>query len=125
MREVIARDCFKGTFAQFLAFRRSDPQFYAKTPRGLLATSAWLAKKVDGQLQHVLGTLPRYRYTILPVADDIAPNYTSARGGLEACYFNTYDLPSRPLYNLPALVLHECAPEIGRASCRESGCPYV
>src|SRR3546814_18864941 len=75
-----------------------------------MATSAWLAKKVDGQLQHVLGTLPRYRYTILPVADDIAPNYTSARGGLEACYFNTYALPSRPLSNLPALVLHECAP---------------
>ena len=41
---------------------------------------------------------------------DIAPNYTSARGGLDACLFNTYDLPSRPLYNIPALVLHECAP---------------
>ena len=23
---------------------------------------------------------------------------------------NTYDLPTRPLYNIPALTLHECAP---------------
>lgn len=110
MREVVARAGFEGTFEEFLAYLRSDPQFYARTPRELLATAAYVAKKVDGQLKHVLGTLPRYRFTILPVADDIAPNYTSGRGGLDACWFNTYDLPSRPLYNLPALVLHECSP---------------
>ncbi|MEN1956296.1 DUF885 domain-containing protein [Luteimonas changyuni] len=110
MREVMARAGFEGTFEEFLAYLRSDPKFYAQTPRELLATAAYVAKKVDGQLKHVLGTLPRYRFTILPVADDIAPNYTAGRGGLDACWFNTYDLPSRPLYNLPALVLHECSP---------------
>ena len=41
---------------------------------------------------------------------DIAPPCTSARRAEAACLFNTYDLPSRPLYNIPALVLHECAP---------------
>ena len=110
MREVMARAGFEGTFEEFLAYLRSDPKFYAKTPRELLANAAYVAKKVDGQLKHVLGTLPRYRFTILPVADDIAPNYTAGRGGLEACWFNTWDLPSRPLYNLPALTLHECSP---------------
>lgn len=110
MREVMARAGFEGSFEEFLAYLRSDPKFYARTPRELLATAAWVAKKVDGQLKHVLGTLPRYRYTILPVADDIAPTYTAGRGGLDACWFNTWDLPSRPLYNLPALVLHECSP---------------
>lgn len=110
MREVMARAGFEGSFEEFLAYLRSDPQFYAKTPRELLANAAYVAKKVDGQLKHVLGTLPRYRFTILPVADDIAPNYTAGRGGLDACWFNTYDLPSRPLYNLPALTLHECSP---------------
>ncbi|MEN1939812.1 DUF885 domain-containing protein [Luteimonas sp. MJ174] len=110
MREVMARAGFEGTFEEFLAYLRSDPKFYAQTPRELLATAAYVAKKVDGQLKHVLGTLPRYRFTILPVADDIAPNYTAGRGGLDACWFNTWDLPSRPLYNLPALVLHECSP---------------
>src|SRR5690554_6973050 len=110
MREVMARAGFEGSFEEFLAYLRSDPKFYARTPRELLATAAYVAKKVDGQLKHVLGTLPRYRFTILPVADDIAPNYTAGRGGLDACWFNTWDLPSRPLYNLPALVLHECSP---------------
>ncbi|NLA69375.1 MAG: DUF885 domain-containing protein [Gammaproteobacteria bacterium] len=110
MHEVMARAGFEGSFEEFLAYLRSEPRFYAKTPRELLSNAAWVAKKVDGQLKHVLGTLPRYRFTILPVADDIAPNYTAGRGGLDACWFNTYDLPSRPLYNLPALVLHECSP---------------
>ncbi len=110
MHEVMARAGFEGSFEEFLAYLRSDPKFYAKTPRELLANAAYVAKKVDGQLKHVLGTLPRYRFTILPVADDIAPNYTAGRGGLDACWFNTWDLPSRPLYNLPALTLHECSP---------------
>ena len=110
MKDVMRRAGFQGSFAEFLAFLRTDPRFYAKTPRELLATTAWIAKKVDGQLKHQFGTLPRYRFTIIPVPDDIAPNYTSGRGGLDACLFNTYDLPSRPLYNLPALVLHECSP---------------
>lgn len=42
--------------------------------------------------------------------DAVAPIYTSGRGGLDSCLMNTYDLPSRPLYNLAALTLHECTP---------------
>src|SRR5690606_15222245 len=110
MREVMARAGFEGSFEAFLQFLRTDPQFYAKTPRELIATASYIAKRIDGELNHVIGTLPRYRFTIRPVPDDIEPNYTSGRGGLESCLFNTWDLPSRPLYNLPALVLHECAP---------------
>ena len=110
MREVMTRAGFTGTFEEFLEYLRTDPKFYATTPQQLLSHTAWIAKKIDGELKHVVGTLPRYRFTILPVADDIAPIYTAGRGGLEACFFNTYDLPSRPLYNLPALVAHECAP---------------
>ena len=110
MREVMARSGFQGSFEEFLHYLRTDPKFYATTPEQLLHYTAWIAKKIDGELKHVVGTLPRYRFTIVPVPDDIAPIYTSGRGGLEACLFNTYDLPSRPLYNLPALVAHECAP---------------
>ena len=35
---------------------------------------------------------------------------TAGRGGASTYWLNTYDLPSRPLYNLPALTLHESAP---------------
>ena len=110
MEQVKRKAGFEGDLPAFIDYLRTDPKFYAKTPRELLGEASLIAKKIDGQLQYVVGTLPRYRFTILPVADDIAPIYTSGRGGLDACFFNTYDLPSRPLYNLPALVLHECAP---------------
>ncbi|MFZ4690760.1 MAG: DUF885 domain-containing protein [Polymorphobacter sp.] len=110
MQATIAQTGFKGSFAEFLAFLRSDPQFYARTPKELLGAAAYAAKRMDGKLKDVFTTLPRYRFTILAVPDAIAPIYTSGRGGLTACLFNTYDLKSRPLYNLTALVLHECVP---------------
>ncbi len=110
MRAVIAATGFEGDMAAFLGFLRSDPRFYAETPRELLAFSALVAKRVDGRLGDTIGFLPRRRFTILPVPDAIAPFYTSGRGGLDSCLMNTYDLPSRPLYNLTALTLHECAP---------------
>jgi uncharacterized protein (DUF885 family) len=110
MQATIKAAGFTGSFAEFLAFLRSDPRFYATTPRELLSFAAYVVVRMDGKLKQVFNTLPRYRFTILPVPDAIAPIYTSGRGGLEACLMNTYDLPSRPLYNLTALTLHECSP---------------
>ncbi|PMQ04735.1 hypothetical protein DyAD56_13035 [Dyella sp. AD56] len=101
---------FKGSFADFLHFLRTDPQFYAKTPDELLMRTAWVAKQVDAQLGKEFGRLPRQRFAIVPVPDDIAPYYTSGRGGPGTYLVNTYDLPSRPLYNMPALTLHESMP---------------
>jgi uncharacterized protein (DUF885 family) len=110
MKATIASTGFKGSFAEFLRFLRTDPQFYARTPQELLGFSAYVAKRMDGRLKDVFNVLPRYRFTIRPVPDAIAPIYTSGRGGLEACMMNTYDLKSRPLYALTALTLHECVP---------------
>ena len=110
MKATMKATGFAGTFPEFLAFMRTDPQFYAKTPRELLSYAAYVTKKMDGKLKDSFSFLPRYRFTIRPVPDAIAPIYTSGRGGLESCLFNTYDLPSRPLYNLTALALHECIP---------------
>ncbi|MGP1664601.1 MAG: DUF885 domain-containing protein [Rhodanobacter sp.] len=110
MLEVMKESGFKGSFAEFLQFLRTDPQFYAKTPDELLMRSAWIAKEVDGKLSSLFGHLPRARFTIKPVPADIAPYYTSGRGGPDTYLVNTYDLPSRPLYNVPALTLHESYP---------------
>ncbi|WP_049623447.1 DUF885 domain-containing protein [Frateuria defendens] len=101
---------FQGSFEAFLQFLRSDPQFYARTPDELLMRTAWVAKQVDGQLGRYFGRLPRQRFAIVPVPADIAPYYTSGRGGADEYLVNTYDLPSRPLYNMPALTLHESYP---------------
>lgn len=101
---------FTGTMAEFFAFLRTDPQFYAKTPRELLSYSAYVAKKADWKLSETIGLLPRHRHGIRPVPDALAPIYTGGRGGLETCLMNTYNLPARPLYTLAALTLHECTP---------------
>ena len=101
---------FEGSFAEFLSFLRTDPQFYAKTPEELLMRAAWIAKQVDAKLSRFFGLLPRQRFGIAPVPADIAPFWTAGRGGATTYWLNTYDLPSRPLYNLPALTLHESAP---------------
>ncbi|QAU24609.1 DUF885 family protein [Dyella sp. M7H15-1] len=110
MLQTMQQTGFKGSFADFLHFLRTDPRFYAKTPQELLDKTAWVAKEVDGQLSQFFGHLPRERFTIQPVPDSIAPYYTSGRGGPDVYLVNTYDLPSRPLYNMPALTLHESYP---------------
>jgi uncharacterized protein (DUF885 family) len=101
---------FTGDFPAFLTFLRKDPQFYAKTPEELLMRAAWIAKRFDGKASQYFGLLPRARFAIKPVPDDLAPFYTSGRGGPGVYLVNTYNLPGRPLYNLTALTLHESAP---------------
>jgi uncharacterized protein (DUF885 family) len=101
---------FKGDFPAFLAFLRTDPQFQAKTPEELLMRAAWIAKRFDGKASQYFGQLPRARFAIRPVPEDLAPFYTAGRGGPGVYLLNTYNLPSRPLYNLTALTLHESAP---------------
>ena len=101
---------FKGSMAEFFQFLRTDPQFYAKTPRELLSYATYVSKKADLKLGETIGFLPRRRHGILPVPEALAPIYTGGRGGLDACLMNTYNLPARTLYTLPALTLHECTP---------------
>ncbi len=118
MDTVMRQVDFKGDRAAFLKFLRSDPRFYAKTPRELLERASFIAKKIDGKLPSEFGKLPRLPYTVKPVPDDIAPKYTSGRyveapeGSTQSGIFwvNTYQLESRPFYNLTALALHESVP---------------
>jgi len=109
---------FKGTFADFLQFLRTDPRFYAKTPHELLAEASFFSKKIDGKLPEYFGKLPRLSYGVAQVPDEIAPRYTGGRysqGSYKnhkagSYWINTYRLESRPLYVLPSLTLHEAVP---------------
>ncbi|PHS24772.1 MAG: DUF885 domain-containing protein [Robiginitomaculum sp.] len=118
MEQVILQSGFEGSFAEFLNFLRTDPQFYAKTPGELLRHAAWIAKKADDQMPKMFNKLPRLPYGVRPVPAAIAAHYTTARywpgsardhraGGYMV---NTYALDQRPLYELPALTLHEAVP---------------
>jgi uncharacterized protein (DUF885 family) len=110
MQTVMRQVKWQRDLPSFLNFLRTDPQFYAKTPQDLLNRAAWIAKTFDGKASTYFGRLPRMRFAIKPVAPDVAPFYTSGRGGPGIYLVNTYDLPSRGLYSLPALTLHESAP---------------
>jgi uncharacterized protein (DUF885 family) len=115
--EAIVREVgFQGGFADFLAFLRTDPQFYARTPEQLLWQAAWITREIDGRMPEFFGRIPRAPYTVKPVPAALAPNYTGGRynpgpiGAAGEYWVNTYALENRPLYVLPSLSLHEAAP---------------
>jgi len=118
MLKIIEELGFKGNFADFLKFLRTDEQFYAKTSAELLMIARDMAKRVDAQLPRFFKTLPRKPYGVAPVPDAIAPKYTTGRyigtskNSTDPGYYwvNTYNLPSRTLYTLPALTVHEAVP---------------
>jgi len=110
MLEVMKQTGFKGGFRAFLRRLNSDPRFQASSPQDLLNRAAWISKVFDGKASQYFGRLPRGRFAIKPVPDDIAPFYTAGRGGPDIYMLNTYNVSQRPLYNLTALTLHESAP---------------
>ena len=109
---------FEGGIEAFVAFLRTDPRFYARTEEELLSRASLIAKKVDGLLPGWFGLLPRTPYGIMPMPAEMAPTGTTARywapprGGNRGGYYwlNTYALDQRPLYELPALTVHEAVP---------------
>ncbi len=102
----------------FIQFLRDNDKFYPKTPRELLEKASFYSKRIDGRLPELFELLPRMPYGIKEIPLFIAPKTTVAyymppsgdgkRGGFY--YLNTYDLRSRPLYNLEALTYHEAVP---------------
>ncbi|MGB3801269.1 MAG: DUF885 domain-containing protein [Lewinella sp.] len=118
MQDVMESTGYEGDFSEFLQFLRTDAQFYATTPAELLERAAWITKRMEGKLPEYFVTLPRMPLTVSPVPASLAPNYTGGRyspGSYRgrragAFWVNTYDLPSRPFYTLPALALHEGVP---------------
>ena len=107
-----------GDFAGFLSFLRTDPQFYATTREDLMEKASEMAKRSDDHLPALFGTLPRTPYGVREVPREIEANYTTGRyfpgsmeNGIAGGYMvNTGKLDQRPLYELPALTLHEAVP---------------
>jgi uncharacterized protein (DUF885 family) len=117
MQKIIDDLGFKGSFADFLEFLRTDEQFYPKTAKELLMFARDIAKRIDAELPKFFKTLPRKPYGVVPVPADLAPNYTGGRysGSYSETtagfyWVNTYNLPSRTLYTIPALTAHEAVP---------------
>ncbi|HEY9420629.1 MAG TPA: DUF885 domain-containing protein [Thermoanaerobaculia bacterium] len=118
MDELIASTGFKGSFEDFLKFLRTDPRFYYDKPEDLLAGYRDISKRIDPGLVKLFGTLPRLPYGVIPIPAYAEKSQTTAyyeQGSLAAArpgYFNanTYDLKSRPKWEMEALTLHEAVP---------------
>jgi uncharacterized protein (DUF885 family) len=118
MRQVMKQVGFAGSIPEFAEKLRQDASLHADTAEELLSTTALILKRIEGELPKLFRTLPRTPFGLLPIPDYIAPSTTAAYympppgDGSRAGYYylNTYDLKSRPKYNLEALSMHEAVP---------------
>jgi uncharacterized protein (DUF885 family) len=119
MQQVMKDADFQGTFPEFLHWLRTDQRFYAQTRQELLEKASEIAKRADGQLPRLFrNALPRLPYDVREVPREIEDQYTTGRyfqgsmaNGVAGGYLvNTGKLDQRPLYELPALTLHEAVP---------------
>ncbi len=117
MVEVAAQAGFE-TREAYIEHLRTDPQYYMTDPDEYLRFAQALAKEIDGWMPKLFGKLPRNPYTVLPIPDAQAPGNTTAyyeRGSLATGRAGIYrlnltELDQRPLWELPALGVHEAVP---------------
>ncbi len=118
MDKVIASTGFKGSFHDFTEFLRTDLRFFYEQPEDLVNGYRVVAKKIDPELAHLFGKLPRLPYGVCVIPEFKAPSQTTAyyqqgapSAGRPGCYFvNTYNLHARPKWEMEALSLHESVP---------------
>jgi uncharacterized protein (DUF885 family) len=118
MEKAIASAGFKGSFHDFTEFLRTDARFFYDKPDDLVNAYRIIAKKIDPELAHLFGKLPRLPYGVCVIPDFKAPSQTTAyyqdgapSTGRPGCYFvNTYKLDARPKWEMEALTLHESVP---------------
>jgi uncharacterized protein (DUF885 family) len=118
MDRIMTKVGFKGRFADFKTFLRTDPRFYYTDADSLVSGYRDVAKRADPELAHLFGTLPRTPYGVRRVPDASAPSQTTAYyepGALAAgrpgnMFANTYMLDARPKWEMEALTLHEAVP---------------
>jgi len=118
MDGLIASTGFKGSFEDFCNFLRTDPRFFYDQPEDLVAGYRDIAKRIDPELVKLFGRLPRLPYGVTAMGDSAAKSAPTAyyvNGSLAAgrpgwFYANTYDLKSRPKWEMEALTLHESVP---------------
>jgi uncharacterized protein (DUF885 family) len=118
MDAIIEKTGFKGSFAEFLSFLRTDRRFYYERGTELLAGYRDISKRVDGELPRLFGRLPRLPYGVMPVPTYAEKSQTTAyyqpgawSFGRPGNFFaNTYQLNTRPKWEMEALTLHEAVP---------------
>lgn len=118
MERVMRQTGFAGTFDQFCEHLRTDSKFFFTSADDLVRAYRDIAKRADPELVKLFATLPRLPYGVVPIPPHAEKSQTTAyyQPGAPAAgrpgyyYVNTYDLPSRPKWEMEALSLHEAVP---------------
>jgi len=118
MDSVMTSIGYKGTFAQFTNFLRTDPKFFFTDSADLVRAYRDIVKRIDPELIHLFGHLPRLPYGVATIPSYSAKSATTAYyqpGSYEAgrpgyYYVNTYALDTRPKWEMEALSSHEAVP---------------
>ena len=118
MDKIIKETGFKGNFADFSKYLRTEPKFYYKDTDSLLTGYRDICKRIDPELARLFGKLPRLPYGVRPVPSYSEKSQTTAYyqpGSPDAgrpgwYYANTYALETRPKWEMEALTLHEAVP---------------
>jgi len=118
MEAVKAETGFDGSMQEFFTFLRTDPRFFYTDPEELLRDYRDIAKRIDPELVKQFGRLPRLTYGVIPVPTHSEKTQTTAyyqpgnlKAGRPGYFFaNTYDLKSRPKWEMEALTAHEAVP---------------
>lgn len=110
MQAIIDQVGFKGSYAEFLQFLATDPQFYAADRQDVLEKTAFISMKMYGKLPTFFGHLPRNTFTIKGSASRGAFYMPPPDSRTPGTYFLTSEPKQQPLYNLEALSLHEAVP---------------
>jgi uncharacterized protein (DUF885 family) len=118
MMETMRAAGHGGDLRVFLTFLRDDPRFFLASREQLLTAYRDICKRIDPALTRLFRTLPRLPYGVVPVPAYSEKEQTTAYyhpGSAEAgrpgyFYANTYDLRSRPTWEMEALAAHEAVP---------------
>jgi uncharacterized protein (DUF885 family) len=116
--ERVSREAGYPSREAFIQHLRTDPSYYPTSAQQLIAASATFNKEVDYWLPRLFGTLPRLTFTIREIPAETAEGTTTAyygagsvESGIAGTYYvNTSRLNQRPLWEIPALSLHESVP---------------
>ena len=116
--DAVAREAGFPSREAFIADLRTDPRFYPTTGEALMRETARVTTEINGHLPRLFGTLPRLPYTIREIPAETAEGTTTAyynqgspESGIAGTYYvNTSRLNQRPLWEVPALSLHEAVP---------------
>ena len=116
--EAVAKKTGFASREAMIADMRTNPKYFAKTPEELMGAAALMAKTIDGKMPTLFTKLPRLPYGVKPIPLEAAEGNTTAYyqpgspdAGLAGNYYvNTTHLDQRPLWELPALTVHEAVP---------------